>query len=159
MLPEDVNWSFWKDTVRQLLRDKACIYSRIDKRFIYGELRLNRLNNISLIRSLRFKTYLRLWNGYGSFLRGNLAVLAFLTVFSGLILAAVQVGQGTSLASNASFEKGCRVFTIFSFVELAASSGVLLLALIYASVGNLLHTLKHRRRRDSQILQSSVCTM
>lgn len=94
------------------------IYQRIDKRFIYGELRLSRLNKIYFISQRPFfRGYMSHWHQYSSFFQDNFASLASGTIYIAVILTAMQVGLATnSLANNDAFQSASYGFTIFSIL-------------------------------------------
>lgn len=72
LLPAEVKWPAWKTFVKQL--DMEHIYQKIDARFIYGELRLSRLNKIYRLSQRPFlQGYMSHWHQYGSFFQVNFA--------------------------------------------------------------------------------------
>lgn len=110
-------WSDWAILVEQVLATNH-IYHNIHARFIYGELRLSRLNKIySLTQSRFLRGYMSLWNRYGDFFQDNLALLAAGTIYIIVILTAMQVGLATnSLARNQNFQSASRGFSLFSIL-------------------------------------------
>jgi hypothetical protein len=100
LLPPEVKWSTWRTFIQQL--DPEHIYPKIDKRFIYGELRLSRLSKIYHLTQPPFlRGYFQHWNQYKTFLEDNFAWLASATVYIAIVLTAMQVGLATeSLANN-----------------------------------------------------------
>jgi hypothetical protein len=69
LLPREVEWATWRVLVRQLLQIED-IDRKVDARFIYGELRLSRLNKIYMLARLPFlRGYLPHWQQYGTYFR------------------------------------------------------------------------------------------
>lgn len=124
LIPEEVQWSAWRMAVHELL-GTSLIYSRIDPRFHYGELRLSRLNKIYFFWKTPLRGYVSRWNQYGSFLHDNFALLASSTVYIAVVLTAMQVGLATdALKDNASFQLASYGFTVFSIVGPLAAAAV-----------------------------------
>ncbi|OBR03070.1 UDP-N-acetylglucosamine transferase subunit ALG13 [Colletotrichum higginsianum IMI 349063] len=127
LIPEAVEWSDWRLFVSQLGTEH--IYNDIDRRFIYGELRLSRLNKLQYLESgLAFRGYMPHWNRYGDFFHDHFAWLASATVYIAIVLTAMQVGLATtSLAENDAFQSASYGFTIFSIVRPVFATVLILL--------------------------------
>ncbi|TGJ83467.1 hypothetical protein E0Z10_g5316 [Xylaria hypoxylon] len=146
LVPKEVEWSGWRTFVEQL--DTEHIYPRVDPRFLYGELRLSRLNKIYALSQWPFRSYMEKWQRYRSFFRDNIAWLASATVYSAIILTAMQVGLATkSLGDNNAFQSASYGFTIFSIVGPLAATGVVSLMFCYAFVRNLVLTMMYKKKR------------
>lgn len=109
LVPGELDWAKWRLLVAELLVRR--IYSQIDERFYYGELRLSRLNKLQYLTA--GTAYMPLWNRYGDFFRDNLAWLASTIVYIAVVLTAMQVGLATLLALNKAFQAASYTFAIF----------------------------------------------
>lgn len=139
-----LQWADWKLLARSLL--ECYEPAKVHPRFHRAELRLSRLNFISLLLNpLSFRSYFGNWNNYGSFYRDNIAWMATTTVFIALILTAMQLGIATDrLQGSRAFQQASYGFTIFSiFAPLSVMVLVLLVALL-----NLMHDLPKIRQRE-----------
>jgi len=95
LIPEEAEWSGWRIFVEQL--DTEHIYPKIDARFVYGELRLGRLNKIYILSRRPFlRGYMAHWNQYGTFFRDNFVWLASATVYIAIVLTAMRRRPGTA---------------------------------------------------------------
>lgn len=147
LIPQEVKWPGWRTFVEQL--DTEHIYMRIDPRFIYGELRLSRLNKIYILSQRPFlRGYVSHWNQYGSFFRDNFAWLASAIVYIAIVLTAMQVGLAThSLANNDTFQAVSYGFTIFSILGPVAATGLIITVFCYTFVNNWMATVTYRQKR------------
>lgn len=119
LLPPETTWQNWRMLVRQLLTSSSNVQSEVADRFIYGELRLNRLNLIyELLVPGSFPIgYLARWNSYGSFFRENFAAAVAATAYIVIILSAMQVGLTTTrLSDNKIFQEVAYGFAVFSIL-------------------------------------------
>ncbi|KAK7749757.1 hypothetical protein SLS53_000336 [Cytospora paraplurivora] len=114
LIPREVEWSAWRTLVRKIVGIKD-IDHKVDQRFLYGELRLDRLNLIYFL-SGHMRMYMLRWHKYTAFFRDNLSLLASGTVYIAVVLTAMQVGLATSLADNSAFLTASYGFTIFSIL-------------------------------------------
>lgn len=147
LVPKDVEWPGWVTFVEQL--DTEYIYPKIDPRFIYGELRLSRLNKIYFLSQRPFlRGYMSQWHQYGSFFHDNFAWLASAIVYIAVVLAAMQVGLGTQyLANNDAFQSVSYGLTILSILGPLVVVGLLLLVFCYAFVKNWIMTIVYKEKR------------
>lgn len=116
LLPDEITWMKWQQLVRQLYLEH--IYSQVDRRFWYGELRLSRLNKIChLSQRPLLQGYFSPWHQYGTCLADNFEWLASITVYIVVVLTAMQVGLATDkLAENSRFQSASYGFTVFSIL-------------------------------------------
>jgi len=150
LLPEEVTWPAWRRLVRELLSTLP-IYRQIDPRFHYGELRLSRINKIYFLWQTPLRGYMSHWHQYGSFLHDNFAVLASSTVYIAVVLTAMQVGLATEkLQNNTAFQLASYGFTVFSIIGPLVVTGMVILALCYMFINNLIATLRYREAREKQ---------
>ncbi|KAL2364358.1 hypothetical protein RJZ56_002705 [Blastomyces dermatitidis] len=158
LLPADekhLTWQGWRTFVEQL--DTACIYPNISLRFIYGELRLSRLNNIyRFTQRPLLGGYTRHWHEYKTFFRDNFTLLASATVYIAIVLTAMQVGLETKgLSDSASFQSASYGFTVFSILGPLAATGCILFSFFYLFVNNLVAALAYEKKRFHHINVSS----
>jgi len=122
LLGSDVTWERWIKFTKALLEQIDVEQPiKINRRFLYGELRLARLNWIFRFRSRKFNVWVR---GYpyarfrcSTFVKRNAAWLLTAIVYVTLVLTAMQVGLGTAQLSNdSSFSQACYGFTVFAIV-------------------------------------------
>jgi hypothetical protein len=147
LLPAEVKWPAWRTFVKQL--DTEHIYQKIHARFIYGELRLSRLNKIYRLFQRPFlRGYMSHWHQYGAFFQDNFAWLASVTVYIAIVLTAMQVGLATkSLADNDTFQSASYGFTVFSILGPLATTGLIILTFCYIFVNNWIITLIYKKKR------------
>ncbi|KXH59645.1 hypothetical protein CSAL01_11658 [Colletotrichum salicis] len=151
LIPEKVHCPAWRVAVRQLL-DGPSIYSRIDPRFHYGELRLSRLNKIYFFWQKPLCGYTSRWNQYGSFFHDNFVLLASSTVYIAVVLTAMQVGLATeALQGNEAFQSASYGFTVFSIVGPLAAAVLVVAVFCYLFTGNWVATGHYSRERLKRI--------
>lgn len=156
LLPREVSWAAWRILVRQLLQIED-IDRKVDARFIYGELRLSRLNKIYMLARLPFlRGYLPHWQQYGTYFRDNLAWLATGTVYIAIVLTAFQVGQATSLAENNTFRSATYGFTVFSILFPLIAALLIILVFSYKFVDNFIEAARYRNKRFHAIRVESA---
>jgi len=91
------------------------------------------------------------WHQYGSFLHDNFAVLASSIVYIAVVLTAMQVGLATEkLQNNEAFQLASYGFTVFSIIGPLVVTGMVILALCYMFINNLIATLRYREAREKQ---------
>ncbi|ETN44182.1 uncharacterized protein HMPREF1541_10732 [Cyphellophora europaea CBS 101466] len=116
LLPAEVDWPYWTSFVRELSPEH--IYPDIDDRFVYGELRLSRLNKIYTLTKRPFlRGYVYSWQQYSSFFGEYLGLLTGVIVYIAIILTAMQVGLATDQLQNSqAFMNASYGFTVFSIL-------------------------------------------
>ncbi|ROW09125.1 hypothetical protein VPNG_05680 [Cytospora leucostoma] len=145
LIPRGVEWPAWRTLVREVVGIND-IDQKVDQRFIYGELRLDRLNWINLL-SGRIRGYMLRWNKYTAFFRDNLSLLASGTVYIAVVLTAMQVGLATSLADNSAFLSASYGFTIFSILGPLVVAALMFLVFLFIFIDNWVETVRYRRKR------------
>jgi len=128
-------------------------YEGITGRFIYGELRLSRLNQICNFGRLSFVAFLGI--SLVEFFEGNFAWLASGTAYIVVILTAMQLGLATRpLADNDAFHSASYGFAVFSILGPLAATGLFILIysflFVYWWVASA--TYKKRRFRELHIM-------
>ncbi|EME79344.1 uncharacterized protein MYCFIDRAFT_190287 [Pseudocercospora fijiensis CIRAD86] len=153
LMPSSYAWMDWKKLVERILEDYPGddIYPHLDLRYVYGELRLSRLNKI-------YRFILGDWlHGYSpltghtryiDLVIDHLSVIAAGTVYIVVVLSAMQVVQSTKiLATNHAFQRACYGFAVFSIISPILAFALLAAILIAMFIANLQRTLKMQDRR------------
>ncbi|QYS93293.1 hypothetical protein H0G86_000674 [Trichoderma simmonsii] len=89
LLPDDMDFKDWQGFVERTLRKNGKIHGQIDERFTYGELNMARLNTLLMLQQPR--RYLFQDDGSYGFLRDHTSLLSPVSVYTGVVLASVQV--------------------------------------------------------------------
>lgn len=146
LLPAEVTWSQWVVLVEQLLHHRK--FASINKRYIYGELRLGRLNLIYRLIKGRIRGYLNSCTTYADFFRDNLNSLITLFAYFTIVLSAFEVGLATQqLQNNRAFSSAAYGFTVFSIAAPLLAVAVVAAVLVGLFYYNLIVTLMFRRTR------------
>jgi hypothetical protein len=147
LLPETVTWTIWKRLVRQLLDEKNG--KRLpNKRFFFGELRLNRLNMIYRVRFGNLRGYRLGYQTYGSFFVDNLAPIVSIITYMVVVLTAMQVGLATDrLGGNDIFQGASYGFTIFSILFPPFFIALFFCWFLTLFVNNVFATLSFKKKR------------
>ena len=150
LLPETVTWTIWKELVRQLLDEKN--HKRLpNKRFFFGELRLNRLNMIYRICLGNLRGYRLGYQTYGSFFVDNLAPIVSIITYVVVVLTAMQVGLATDrLGGNDIFQGASYGFTIFSILFPPFFIALFFCWFFTLFVSNIFATLSFKKKRLTQ---------
>jgi len=135
--------------------------TNISPRYIYGELRLGRLNWIYRLCSGKrsAKTFIRgykyNYTRYSTFIERNFAWFLTAIIYITLVLTAMQVGLGTSeLRESAAFNRASYGFTIFAILApliLGLLVGVVLAVLVCF---NAVHALTQRKKARTKYVHS-----
>ncbi len=157
LIQSQVEWSSWREFVREILhKSQENLWSEVAQRFVYGELRLNRLNLIEVVlRGPLSRGFLATWTSFGSFYRYSSAFIIAGTAYVLLILSAMQVGLGTDrLSQDETFQAASYGFTVFSI--LGPLGAVLCVLIIFAItlLYNLLRTRRFEARRARRLGRS-----
>jgi len=158
LVPRQVSWSRWRRFVREILHEQReskelNVWGDVAERFIYGELRLNRLNMIEVVlRGPLSRGFLATWTSFGSFYRYSSALIIAGTAYILLILSAMQVGLGTTkLAGDEMFQAASYGFTVFSILGPLGAVLVTVLAFAVALLYNMVRTKGFEARRSTQL--------
>ncbi|KAK5115753.1 hypothetical protein LTR62_000842 [Meristemomyces frigidus] len=151
LLPTDIEWSRWKALVTRLLNDypRNTIYQSIPRRYIYGELRHDRLDKIYRYlcgHVLHGYSHLMGPTTYGDFLNHNLGPIGVATIYIIVVLTAMQVVLATDSVEG-SFSRISYGFAIFSIVAPLAGIALVIAALLTMFVMNWINTLAAQKRR------------
>lgn len=152
LLPKTVTWAAWKELVLQLLNEKNRGHLP-NKRFIFGELRLHRLNTIYRICLGTLRGYRLEYQTYGSFFVDNLAPIVSIITYVVVVLTAMQVGLATDrLGRSEAFQRASYGFTVFSILFPLFFVGIVFCWFLILFISNLRATLSFKKKR----LQSTV---
>ena len=151
LISESISWKSWNGLVTSMAsrmdfnkRDKVNI------RYRFGELRLNRVNwayrfcsrtrsPTNLLRGYKYGYYY-----YESFLEKNLKWLVSITVYVSLVLAAMQVGLDTDyLGQSVQFQNASYGFSVVAILAPVSIITTVLLVVGVLVLFNLNYTLKH----------------
>lgn len=155
LLPPEVSWLAWRTLVYQL--DTEHIYPRVDLRFVYGELRLSRLNKIYSLSQTPLRGYVSRWQQYGTFFQDNFAWLASATVYIAVVLTAMQVGLATNaLGGHDAFQSASYGFTVFSILGPLVAAGLIIVVFCYQFATNWVATVVYRKKRFRYIDEHGV---
>ena len=149
----DLTWEQWTKFSTVIFTNIASdSLDGINPRYLYGELRLGRVNLIyRLCRETRsFQTFIRGYfygyHTYSSFIEKNFAWVLTVIVYITIVLTAMQVGLGTTELRNSKlFNRASYGFTVFSIMAPLGILLVLLLVLLILVVFNLIYALSKRR--------------
>lgn len=158
LLPTEILWEYWVIFTRSLLGsiNNETLQS-VDRRFLYGELRLNRLNWIYRI-SLRddpkefIKGYMHKYNRYSVFLERNFAWIIGAFVYVTIVLTAMQVGLATErLGKSERFQSASYGFTVFAITASIITLGVLAILLVVLIFFNFKEALKLKKKKPNLV--------
>lgn len=146
LLPPELKWSQWVALVDELLH--SVHVNTINKRYLYGELRQGRLNDIYRFRKGKLRGYLSTCTTYGDFFQENLNSLIGLFAYVTIALSAMQVGLASSfLQESDAFQQASYGFAVFSIIAPLFAVGVLIAVFLVIFTLNLISTLNFRRKK------------
>lgn len=158
LIPPQVSWCRWRRFVREMLNgqhsdSKTQLWGDVAERFIYGELRLNRLNLIEVVlRGPLSRGFLATWTSFGGFYQHSSAVIIAGAAYILLILSAMQVGLGTTrLAEDEIFQAASYGFTVFSILGPLGAVMGLVVAFVVALLYNTIKTKSFEAKRSAQL--------
>ncbi|KAF2191068.1 hypothetical protein K469DRAFT_720043 [Zopfia rhizophila CBS 207.26] len=157
LLPSGTTWDSWKAFVDSMTEHSDFNSTEtINKRYIYGELRIKRLNQIYRLISLFplnlqtvIRGYASGYNSYGSFFHKNFAWIFIVFAYASILLSALQVGIGVDcLRTHTTFQTlayGVTIMAILLPFSIAAVVGLLFVGLF---LYHLVKTLGFERKRE-----------
>lgn len=149
LLPNTITWERWLELNQQLLGNDMTSPGHINSRYLFGELRLSRLNKIYAIRHASVLSgYQFTYQTYGDLFYDYLTPLTAATIYVALVLTAMQVGLATDrLGFNPPFQDASYGFTVFAI--LGPLICILLIGIIggLAFVNNLIGSWKFKRQQ------------
>ena len=165
LIPHDLCWHAWTTWVESILeRTSYDQYKDVNPRYIYGELRISRLNLIyRFCQKTRSENFIRGYNHeyttYASFVRKNTTWFLVAAVYITIVLTAMQVGLGTEqLQQDSAFNRASYGFTVFSIVAPIALVAVLAPILIVMALDNLNFTLDQNEKIAKEFLEVAKAT-
>ena len=152
LVSKDVTWEQWT-TFSMAIHPSvvSSTFEGISPRYLYGELRLGRINLIYRLcqKTRNSKTFVRGYfygyYTYSSFVEQNFAWVLILIVYITIVLTAMQVGLGTTeLQSSTMFNRASYGFTVFSIMAPLGILFVVLSVLLILIFFNLNYAVKER---------------
>lgn len=142
------DWVTWRKLAAELLQPG--ILSQMHRRFERGELRLNRLNWIYVLKDMpSFHMYYSSWHNYTDFLAANLSWITGATIYIAIVLTAMQVGLSTNaLKDDAAFQRASYGFTVFAILGPIIAVSLVLLVLLVFIVPNWITARSARRQLE-----------
>ncbi|KAI1111114.1 hypothetical protein F5Y14DRAFT_331066 [Nemania sp. NC0429] len=152
LVPSSVTWEAWKGLTKEVLQNHDM--ARVNPRYWYGELRLNRMNLVYRFKGYILRGYSKVDSHavYADLIADNFAALAGILGYVVIVLTSLQVGLSVSgLSDNVAFVNFSYGFTIFSIIApVIAVVGILVvISAIFAS--NWLVTNKYEERRFKEM--------
>ena len=149
LLPQWLSWVEWVAFTSAFLAklgDQP--WERVDQRYKYGELRIERINWIYRLTFRDFlRGYLYGYNRYSVFLRRNFAWVAVFLLYITAVLAAMQVGLGTDkFKQTASLENLSYGFSIFAILAPLVVTVLIAFILLFFFVNNLHQTIAFKKK-------------
>jgi hypothetical protein len=124
---------------------------RMNPRFIYGELRVGRLNAIYRFVLGQPRGYFSGCTTYAEFVRDNVNSFIALFAYTTIVLSAMQVGLGTPwLAENYAFNMSSYVFSVFTILAPLSAIGAIFAVLGVVFTLNLRRTLRIRAKKRKE---------
>lgn len=157
LIPGELTWKRWKLLVREVLQSRSGseLGPRVADRFIYGELRLHRLNLIYQCLGFSVKGYVPRWSSYKAFIQDNLDVVVAGTVYLGLVLTAMQVGLSTAaLGADASFQSASYGATVLAILGPLVAVGLVLLCVTVDFLKNWAWNRRNEKRTEEMLGRS-----
>ena len=154
LLSEDITWERWTAFVTDVLHHVDAGYPGIvNQRYLYGELRLTRLNWIFRVRGVRERSVRSFRMGffqgpdwYTRFLRDNFGWLIVVFGYMAIVLNAMQVGLATTrLSQNDGYQNASYGFSVFAITMPVIVVGLVVLVSAVATMYNVQATLKYVR--------------
>lgn len=147
LVPVGLTWPDWRTLVKELLSDEN--KHHVNKRYNYGELRLDRLN---LVYRYTFRAplrgYFHKYSSYNQYWQGNLAIIIAILGYVAIVLTAMQVGLATTrLQPNRSFQRACYGFTVFSILFPLVLVGLLSITFLIRFLANFVATHTYYKKR------------
>lgn len=158
LISDAYGWDDWQKLVFRVLSDYPGpsqegrkILDYIPLRYVYGELRLDRLDKIYRYLEgdlLHGYSPLTGSNRYGDYFRKNIAVIGASTVYLVVILSAMSLGRTTTtLKNNEAFEQACYGFAVFAIMLPLIGICLIVAVFVFMFVSNYLRTLVVQRQR------------
>ncbi|KAL8860631.1 MAG: hypothetical protein Q9178_002984 [Gyalolechia marmorata] len=154
LVSSETTWPAWRSHVKKVLAEgKRC---KVNKRYIFGELRLARLNQIyKYTWRSPVRGYLPAYTSYIQFWHRNLVRIASGFAYLVVVLTALQVGLATTrLQDSYAFQQVSFGFAVFSVLAPPAFVGLVSAFYLGALLYNLNATFAYWRKRSATVEQS-----
>ena len=158
LIPPWLQWTDWVTLTRSFLTViNHRSLEQVDRRYLYGTLRLGRVNWIYRLTGRDvMRGYLYGYNRYSTFLKANFAWMAVVFLYMTVVLSAMQVGLATEqLGTNPAFQDASRGFTIFSILTpllVVALVGLLLLVWFISNINSTRRRLQEMKAYRTQFM-------
>ena len=154
LVSPETTWPAWRSHVKKVLAEGK--RRKVNKRYIFGELRLARLNQIyKYTWRSPVRGYLPTYRSYVQFWHRNLVRIASLFAYLVVVLTSMQVGLATTrLQDNSAFQQASFGFTVFSVLAPPAFVGLVSAFYLGALLCNLNATFAYWRKRSATVEQS-----
>ncbi|KAI9696171.1 MAG: hypothetical protein M1820_008239 [Bogoriella megaspora] len=167
LLPSDISWLNWTTFLQDFLSNiNLESLEQVDRRYHYGELRLNRLNSIYRTMPAVFSLSNMIRGGFmssstwqSSLFRRNFAWLLTVLVYLTVILSALQVGLATDqLKGDAAFAWASYGFCVACILLILLIMGVVLLVWFMLFSFHVISALRFYRLVESQRRSSAAAS-
>ncbi|TFA98711.1 hypothetical protein CCMA1212_009459 [Trichoderma ghanense] len=151
LISEDVRWEHWAPFSAAVVSNVSPDLCGVNPRYVYGELRLTRLNLICRFcsRTFSFGTIIRGYEygyrQYSTYLERNFRWVLTAFIYITVVLSAMQVGLATSeLNENRVFNRASYIFSMFSILAPVISLFVGALFILILVLVNVRYALDQR---------------
>ena len=164
LMPEAMEWKTWAALVLDVLnRIDTKSLRQVDRRYLYGELRLTRLNSLYRFGVGGFSLF-TLVHGfmmgserYDTFFQRNFGWILALLLYVTVVLSAIQVALATDgLKDDMHFQLLSYIITVVSLCLVAVAVAVMLLLWSGLFAFHLLTTLKFCKSEEAERLKCSA---
>lgn len=140
LLPPYIQWADWVSFTKELLSNidhSSLNTEKVNQRYQFGELRLDRLNMIYRFTHLHHRHhfvsgYMYRYDQYSVFFGRNFGWILLVFVYISVILSALQVGLASqNLQDNKRFQQVAYGFTAFSLLSFIVIVGVAVIVFLY----------------------------
>ena len=148
LFPTDYSWREWQSLAAEVLAQYRP--GSVCPRYLYGELRLSRLNKVYKIRKgywLRGYAGVEGHREYTQFLRDHFGVVFSLLGYSVVVLAAMQVGLSTDLQYNGAFQSASYGFAVFSITAPLVGAMAVFVTVLVMFIDNFIATKMFEQKR------------
>ncbi|KAK4573994.1 hypothetical protein LTR86_001755 [Recurvomyces mirabilis] len=155
LMPSKYTWPEWRHRASRVLHDypRNSIYESIPRRYLYGELRHERLDKVYRYLHghwLHGYSHLMGATSYGDFLSHNLGPIAAATLYIILVLTAMQVMLASEQLAD-ELGRASYGFSVFSIVAPLTAVGIIVIALSVMVIANWARTVNAKSKRFDQL--------
>jgi hypothetical protein len=165
LLPSELMWSQWKGLLGEFLQNSGndtLNSSMVNKRYLFGELRLSRLNMIYRFApkfQLRYliRGYYYGYSQYGNFFKHNFAWLFTVFAYVTIIIIAMTLGLTTDrLKGDTAFQNASYGFAVFSVIVPVIVISVMIFLFLVLFMNNFIAAHSFRKKRRMELGIASV---